>query len=173
MNLGKKPWVVMDKGRIGRLRYIAYTVAFGLACLPGILIADIFTAQGHETVGMILGLVTQAIVIILNIMLAIRRLHDFDASGWWALLVIPLAFFDPPRMVGPEPTPAGILSFIGLLLILSIYVLILLFRPGNFDANRFGPAPAPNTAWVMAGASLALIMPIVAYGLVIVVQRAL
>ena len=172
MNLGKKPWVVMDKGRIGRLRYIAYAVAFGLACLPGILIANILTAQGHATAGMILCLVTQVIVGIFNIMLAIRRLHDFDASGWWALLVIPLVFFDPPRMVGPEPTPAGILSFIGLSLILSVYVLILLFRPGNFEKNRFGPEPAPNTPWVIAGASLALIMPIVAYGLVIIVQRA-
>ena len=165
--MNNNPWIVMGNSRIGRLRFIAYSFGLTLLCLPGLLIAQILTNYHHGMTGMVLMLAMQVLICGLNILLAVRRLHDFNASGWWAILVIPVAFFDPPRMVGPQPTPIGILLFVALSLILSIYVLILLLRPGDFDKNRFGLAPAPNTVWVIAGTVIAIISPGIASALYI------
>jgi uncharacterized membrane protein YhaH (DUF805 family) len=56
-------------------------------------------------------------------MVAIRRLHDRDMSGWWLLLML--------------------VPVIGSLALLVLYVL-----PGTPGPNRFGPDPLGNdTGW--------------------------
>ena len=56
-------------------------------------------------------------------MVAIRRLHDRDMSGWWLLLML--------------------VPVIGSLALLVLYVL-----PGTPGPNRFGPDPlGNNTGW--------------------------
>ena len=79
------------KGRLGRVRYIAYSVGFGmlfnvaggvLAALGGESLAPIFFGGGVVAgVG-------------IHVLLSVQRAHDFNTTGWLAILAfIPLLNF--------------------------------------------------------------------------------
>ena len=68
-------------GRIGRLRYIAYS--FGVAILLVILGAAI-----GLFIHPILALVAYAAMIVIGFMLTIQRCHDFNMNRWLSLLVL-------------------------------------------------------------------------------------
>lgn len=95
-------------GRIGRIRYIGYSMGLSVLIMlvTGVLAA--FTWNGLFVVGYLATVYVQ-------IMLTIKRSHDFNASGWMALL-----------------------AFVPLL------NLAFLFVPGTDGPNRFGLKTAPN-----------------------------
>jgi uncharacterized membrane protein YhaH (DUF805 family) len=112
--------VLSAKGRIGRLRYIAYTI--GISVLVYLVMGAL---TGLVAAVMSEGAVGQAILpiaalgfggmIFINIVLTIQRCHDFNMSGWLSLtLLIPLV------------------------------PLIFWFIPGTEGANKYGPPPPPN-----------------------------
>ncbi len=125
------------RGRLGRVRYIGYSVGLGLLLNLlmagwGAIVAALTGSEGNE--GLALGgLLALALpVIILTTLLGIQRLHDFNASGWWSILIfVPLANL--------------------------ILYLLLLIMPGTQGVNRFGDPPPPNTTGVIL---LALILPL-------------
>ncbi|MEW8690344.1 MAG: DUF805 domain-containing protein [Candidatus Thiodiazotropha endolucinida] len=113
--------ILSTKGRIGRVRYIAYTIGITLICylVMGALSGLAATAVSGETVGlmmlpiMVLGF---GAMIFVNIALTIQRCHDFNTTGWLSLsLLIPLV------------------------------PLVFWFIPGSEGANRYGPQPPPNS----------------------------
>ncbi|HCB14385.1 MAG TPA: DUF805 domain-containing protein [Gammaproteobacteria bacterium] len=133
--------ILSAQGRLGRVRYIGYSVGIGL--LVNLILALIgglaaFLQQGGSAESM--GMLTGSIMIVLgiaalavSILLTIQRLHDFNASGWWSVLIIvPLANM--------------------------VLYLILLIMPGTQGPNRFGNPPPPNTLGVTL---LALILPLI------------
>lgn len=102
-------------GRIGRLQYFGFGVIWGLI----IFVISLSLGAGADGSGNIgaggafasLGLVV--VFAIATVSYGVRRLHDFDKSGWWYLLsFVPFANF----VVG----------------------LILLFAPGTQGANQYG-----------------------------------
>ncbi|MCU7936752.1 MAG: DUF805 domain-containing protein [Candidatus Thiodiazotropha sp. (ex Dulcina madagascariensis)] len=112
--------ILSVNGRIGRLRYIAYTIGITLICylIMGALSGLAVAITSQETIGLlmipIIALGVGAMLFI-NIALTIQRCHDFNVSGWLSLgLLIPLVPF------------------------------IFWFVPGAVGANRFGPQPPPN-----------------------------
>lgn len=72
------------------------------------------------------------------IMLTIRRLHDLNLSGWWAL---PMYF--APSLVGAlEAVYPNASVFFGLVqIMIGLGTLILFCQRGNDGSNRFGPSP--------------------------------
>lgn len=108
------PSIFELRGRIGRVRYLAYSAVFGiLVLLAGAMMA---TVAGDAAATWLSAAATAA----LGVLLAMRRLHDLGRSGWIALGVL--------------------VPFLNLAI-----GLWLLCAPGNLAANRFGPAPGPNT----------------------------
>ena len=107
-------------GRLNRLAYLKYMLILaligGLSTFVMSCMATFFTGS-HE--GPLINLITVMWGLVAfagNMMLIIRRLHDLDKSGWFALItLVPLA---------------GI--------IFSIY---LLFVPGTVGYNRYGADP--------------------------------
>jgi uncharacterized membrane protein YhaH (DUF805 family) len=104
------------KGRIGRLRYLAYGAGasflyyFALSVLP-------FALLGLGTALLYVSLVsTLAALLWFNVITGIKRCHDMNISGWWSLT-----------------------------LIVPVIVLAWMFVPGDRGENRFGPPPPPNT----------------------------
>ncbi len=67
----------------------------------------------------LLQLVVSLALLVPFIALVVRRLHDADRSGWWALLLL--------------------LPVIGL-----IALIVIGLTPGTAGENRFGPAPRPS-----------------------------
>ena len=112
-------------GRIGRVRYIGYTVGISLlvALVGGILGA---LTMG---VGLILGYV---VMIVISIMLTIQRCHDFNTTGWLSILgLIPLVNFifwfipgtDGANDYGNKTPPNSTLSILLACIVPLIFVL--------------------------------------------------
>jgi uncharacterized membrane protein YhaH (DUF805 family) len=80
--------------------------------------------------------------------LLVRRLHDQNRAGWWALIFPVTIAINLPRMIAStsvDPTarlavqPHGLLVAIDLLLILLLFAFS--FAPETIGPNRFGPDP--------------------------------
>jgi len=114
-------------GRIGRARYIAYTL--GLSLLFGAVIGVVATMLG--AVGGILAIIGYIGLLVLMFMLTIQRAHDFNTSGWLSLLVlVPLANFifwfipgtDGDNRFGAQTPPNSVLVLIGAWIIPVLFI---------------------------------------------------
>jgi uncharacterized membrane protein YhaH (DUF805 family) len=108
--------VFSAKGRIGRVRYIGYSV--GLTMLVGFVLGIIgavvgkFAGKDMATLAMV---AAYAAIFVIVVLLTIQRAHDFNASGWLAILAI-----------------------------VPLVNLIFWFIPGTDGENRFGLKTPPN-----------------------------
>ena len=76
-------------GRIGRVRYIGYTVGVWML---GAMLAGVLAALGKF--GAVLGMLVWIVMLVLMFTLTIQRAHDFNSTGWLSLLaLIPLVNF--------------------------------------------------------------------------------
>lgn len=96
-------------GRIGRLRYLGYMMALSFLLL---LLGGTLTVK----VGPLAMVLAFGGIIYVHLMLAIKRCHDFNWTGWFALLTL-----------------------------VPLVALIFLFIPGTDGPNRFGNKTAPST----------------------------
>ena len=97
-------------------------------------------------VGPLLSGLAGALLIIPQLAVAVRRLHDVNKSGMelvfpcLMLLALPVAFAF--RGILPQIIALG---FLGLTLIVFANLLRLFLKPGNSVPNRFGGAPTAFT----------------------------
>jgi len=123
-------------GRIGRLRYLAWTLVLTVAMLvaAGILSTVGFAiATASPTIavilGSLLGFALFVALVVVSVQIGVQRLHDLGWSGWWYLLnLVPL--------------------------VNSVFPLLLLVLPGNAGANQYGAPPPRNSTAVKVLASL-------------------
>lgn len=129
-----EPKIFGVSGRIGRVRYLAYSVGITLLALfaaffiSGILAAalgDVGAGIGVFIVG-----IAYVFALVYAFMVAIQRAHDFNSSGWLSLLIL--------------------VPFVS---------LIFLFIPGTKGENTYGAPPPPNSTGAIIAA---LIIPIIA-----------
>lgn len=112
-------------GRFGRLSYLAWGMLltapiYIISIAMGVTGALTGAKEASPALFGVIGLL-EILMIVPMILFAIRRLHDFDASGWWSILfIVPVANF--------------------------ILGLMLLLRPGTAGANRFAP-PRITRGW--------------------------
>jgi len=77
------------KGRVGRLRYLAYTTGASLLYYAASLV--MLFAMNASTVFGAIGIVALLAALWFNIITGIKRCHDMDMSGWWSVTIfIPL-----------------------------------------------------------------------------------
>ncbi len=124
------------EGRIGRLRYLAYGIGVALICIIPAILGWTLLAAHQVALGWVVLGVVYLFIVVMDVAFTIRRLHDMNASGWWALIL--LVQFVVSLILTP------ISSLIGL-----IFSLVLLFTPGTGE-NRFGASPPPNSVWTSA-----------------------
>ncbi len=131
-------------GRLGRLRYLVYSVVSMLAVgvIASFAMGIIAAVGGHPpatpddepTLAMFaFYLIAGLPILILSLMFAMRRLHDMNLSGWFVLLML--------------------IPFVS-----AIFSLVLLFWPGTQGPNRFGPPPPPNSTGIKIGAALVILL---------------
>ncbi|MBK5531495.1 DUF805 domain-containing protein [Pseudomonas sp. TH08] len=129
-----KPFSV--EGRIGRLRFLAWTMVLSLVTLPIIGIFALIAlglVSGDSTTGLIIGGILAFFLFlgffIVSILFSVQRLHDIGWSGWlWLLNLVP---------------------FVG-----SFFPFVIMVVPGNTGANQYGPPPPPNSTAVKVLCSL-------------------
>ena len=117
-------------GRIGRLRYLAWTLVLTLVLLA--VIGAVFTvgvgiALASSTIATVLGVLVGIAVFVaffwVNVQITVQRLHDLGWSGWlWFLHLVPF--------------------------VNSIFPLLLVVLPGNTGANQYGAPPPRNSTAV-------------------------
>lgn len=107
------------KGRLGRVRYLTYSMGYMLifylliAVLFGILAAAGMMESPTATL-FVMG-IAYALIIGFGLTLTIRRAHDFNKSGWWS--------------------PLSLIPLVG---------LFFLFVPGTDGENAYGKKTPPN-----------------------------
>ena len=112
------------KGRLGRVRYIGYSVGLGLLInlVSTFLTGLVGGGGGPGAVVMVIGMAAGLFV---HGLLSVQRAHDFNASGWMAILAfIPLLNF------------------------------LFWFMPGTDGDNRFGSRTPPNSTLAIVLASI-------------------
>ncbi|AOE83226.1 DUF805 domain-containing protein [Pseudomonas sp. TCU-HL1] len=122
-------------GRIGRVRYLGWSMALMLAFLPigGIILGSF--ALSDALAGLLTIAACLALVVV-SVCIGVQRLHDMGWSGWlWLLNFAPI--------VG------------------SVFALLMLFMPGTDGPNRYGPPPPPNSRAVKVLAWLIILVPVI------------
>jgi uncharacterized membrane protein YhaH (DUF805 family) len=121
-------------GRIGRVRYLGWTMAMLLCMLPLLLVFAGASAISSILGTLIMGVAVIAMIVV-GIFIGVQRLHDMGWSGWlWLLNFVPV--------VG------------------TVFALLMLIIPGTQGANRYGPPPPPNSTGVTILAWLFLLVPV-------------
>jgi len=119
------------EGRIGRLRYLAWSLVLILASMPLFGVAAGLLAVS-EVLGGLVMLALGIGVLVVAVMFGVQRLHDIGWSGW--LLLVTLV-----PLVG------------------GVFTLLMYIIPGSSEANRYGSPPPPNStavkvlAWLWLG----------------------
>lgn len=101
---------ITPQGRASRGEYWWFVLA-------NLIVGIVLAILARVTILFVIVNVLYTLAIILpSIMVAIRRLHDIDKSGWFLL--------------------AGFIPILG-----SIFILVMLARPGTVGANTYGYPP--------------------------------
>ena len=122
------------EGRIGRLRYLAWSLVLMLACIPVFAVAAIGFGMS-DILGAILVGVAAIGMLVVAVQIGVQRLHDLNWSGWLFLLTL--------------------IPIVG-----SVMNLLMLVVPGTTGANGFGPPPPPNSTAVKVLCWLWLLVPV-------------
>lgn len=122
-------------GRIGRLRFLAYSIMLGVSSLVlggiGFAFISLENAFG-AIVGLIFLIPALIAMIYAQFAPAMRRFNDLDKSGWYALLLL--------------------IPYLGFLV-----WLYLIFKSGNEGMNDYGAPAEPPTKSITI---IALIIPV-------------
>lgn len=127
------------QGRIGRLRYLAWSmVALAvIGAVAGFLLIAMFS-EDMTVLAMVLTAIAVIAYLYVNITISVQRLHDLGWSGWlWLLNLVP---------------------FIG-----GFFPFLLMLLPGNSGPNRYGAPQPPNSTAVKVIASLWLVLIVIVF----------
>ena len=122
-------------GRIGRLRYLAWSLSLILLMTGGLILAAIGYAI-TPAIGFLLGGVGLIAAMVVGVQIGVQRLHDIGWSGWLYLLAL--------------------VPYLG-----SVFSLVIMLIPGSAGANRYGAPPPENTRAVKVLAGLWILVPVI------------
>ena len=128
------------RGRSTRLEVIAFWLA---AMFVGIPLTSLFRLPEHGP-GQLVATIGGYLVCAPFAALLVRRLHDLDHSGWWAVAPIPVVLVNAYQsaLVSFETAPQSMPMWVSLALLIPIgIVFTFMIAPGAEGPNRFGSDP--------------------------------
>ena len=141
--------IFTTKGRLNRLRYFKYH--FSLFLILAILEFVIFFTFGFfNSVNKILTIIllliavfTCIFILVAQIMLAIRRLHDLNYSGWYYLLWLIFIMIASTTYKVADKTDNIYFLICSLIfdLLCLAFSLCMLFKKGTVGTNKYGADP--------------------------------
>lgn len=133
------------QGRLNRLRYLLFNVAVvSIASVAVSALTRLMAQVGdRQALSIIHGMValTYVLAIIASLCLMVRRLHDFDQSGWWTPSVVVLHLVYGYYEADDSLTGTILMGT----LVLAVHVAIIV-TPGSKSPNRFGEVPGSAIA---------------------------
>lgn len=122
------------QGRIGRLRYLAWSLVVMVA-VAGLFGIAAIVAAISKPVGLLLMALLAIAALVINVQIGVQRLHDIGVSGWLLLL--------------------------NLVPVIGVFVpLLMIVIPGKRGPNRYGPPQPANSLAVKVLAALWLLLVI-------------
>lgn len=129
-------------GRSRRAEFWIYTLSYSaINQLTRLIPDEIYYASPVGTIILIIDL----FLILCWVSVFVRRLHDTNRTGWWAIYILLIfsmriaGYYLPEQGVYLEKT---VLLFIGVCSIaISILLFLWLIRKGTNGPNRYGKAP--------------------------------
>lgn len=115
--------IMSVRGRIGRVRLLAWSLLLVAAGLGSILLFALMSSMVKDLAAAIIPILLAAKI--LSLMFVARRMNDLGFNGWYSLLTL------IPYYIG------------------NLIFLALLLLPGNRASNRYGPPPPPNSKAVI------------------------
>lgn len=116
------------QGRIGRLRYLAWSMALMFVAL--IMFAVCMTLMSMSLItGGLFGAVAFVVFLVVSVQIGSQRLHDAGWSAWLLLL--------------------NLVPFVG-----SVFPFLMMAIPGNSGPNQYGAPQPPNSKGVKILAAL-------------------
>ena len=105
---------------------------------------------GAAASGGILTTIFSLAILVPNLAVSVRRLHDTDRSGWLVLLpLLPYAIGAGFLFAGAMSANPAIMLISGVAMLIgficAILVLVWYCQPGTRGSNRFGPDPLDDT----------------------------
>jgi uncharacterized membrane protein YhaH (DUF805 family) len=128
------------EGRLGRMRYMAWSMAWGLISMIAVLFLTVLPGLIFVPLGLIFGI----IMLVASISLTVRRLHDMNKSGLWLLFVCVLGGALGYSAGRSPSTGPMMLAFLFQFLFLGF----LCIKPGDSGTNDYDHPPPPNHAGV-------------------------
>jgi uncharacterized membrane protein YhaH (DUF805 family) len=130
------------KGRFGRLSYLAWSILLYIPVWIGSMVVAVMAGvNGDPAQAMAMPaamLVLMAFYAIALVLFTIRRLHDFNASGWWTLLFLsPMVV--PLTIRTPEDLSSSMWLVASATILSLVFWLVLMLRRGTEGSNNFGP----------------------------------
>ena len=123
------------KGRASRAEFIWWHIyLIVISLLLGMALSNFLTNKQFEAFSSIYGL----LMLIPNISLTVRRLHDSGNSGWLLLICFVLWFL--LAVIGNiffAYLLSTVISYISIVPIIYLYYLIL-FKAGDNESNKYG-----------------------------------
>lgn len=120
------------EGRIGRLRYLAWSLVL-IGAFAGVMAVVAIAANVSEILGAALAIGAVLGLLVVSVQIGAQRLHDIGWSAWLLLLnIVPL--------------------------INSLFWILMLVVPGSAGANRYGPPPPRNSLAVKLLAGIFLLL---------------
>jgi len=134
------------KGRIGRLRYLAYTTGAALICNAAVsALAFAMGASSADPMSLALVMLVALVpLLVFHALMGIQRSHDMDWSGWMLLLAL-----------------------------IPLVALIWIFKGGTKGGNRYGAPPPPNTTGVKVMAGIVVVLTILGVAALVALQAVL
>ena len=116
------------QGRIGRLRYLAWTLVLMVAIIAVTGVCATILTRSLVGGGLLIAIAAIGFFIV-SVQIGVQRLHDVGWSGWLLLI--------------------NLVPFVG-----SLFPILMMVIPGNTGANQYGAPQPPNTTAVKVLASL-------------------
>ncbi|QNM97323.1 DUF805 domain-containing protein [Chitinimonas koreensis] len=138
------------QGRIGRLRYLAWSLAFYIPMVVVLIVSAVLTSV-FKGLGIVLAIAAMVAGVVFLLRLLAMRLHDLGLSAKW-LLLMPASGL---MLVTGSPRAALVVAL--LCWGMSFFLAVL---PGQRDGNAYGPPPGPNSGAVIFGAVLCLLLSV-------------
>ena len=111
-------------GRIGRLRYFLYILIIYMLFIPVFILSDQITLYNNGV--SIINYIIDLIFPLAIIPIVAKRFHDFGVQGYFALILFLVALFNI------------VLGLDELKLLSLIFGLLLIFKKGDNETNKYG-----------------------------------
>lgn len=100
----------------------------------------LFIPTSAKLITLILASILLILILLVQLSIMVRRMHDLNWSGIWLLIIVPVYLFSISTVESTRNDPLLAFASVGVLLILLVSAF-LGFKKGTNGANKYGQDP--------------------------------